>query len=565
MKTIHSLLFFVLIFISATAKTSAAGRRLGRRRLGNGDGSQVKGHGPSSFSSSSLVLSAPNGHRLLGSGKSGKSKKNKRRSCQTETATDHVEFVCSSDKKKDTVSFMVDTSADGIQVTIKYKNDDRVEHDQNEDETNGKGHHHGHYHVKEESEYTIHFNSIIEYIHGTASFDGNDNDDENQGYKWDMDEIPQTLSLDEFNAFTAPVLTSATSPTDTDPTTSTTAMSRTTGTRLLEKSGSSSSSSSSASSSEDHGDYELDGDASYTFSVTTKDNIARFDFTLHTSPSATSNDMVANDENEGANDDDLGSKMKIDVTIANFPWKQNNTYVSLLSTVEASTSIRSYAHGSSKKKDRKKNHKYAYMPPTTSDATVVDGDSSITTKTATPDEIIVDLIEYHSDNSPTDAQQANVFDESPPTEANIDFTTPNDDNEDSILDGLPFGFYTWVTTYTSTAEADANNDENDSVMNMTKEYQVVATSPVVEADDVTTPDTDEHGDSTSTSSQKQSIAFSFMNSNGADSIYWDPEAGVGYVPSTSDASTILSSRRTTTLFKSGIVSLSLVVTIGCLL
>lgn len=177
-----------------------------------------------------------------------------------------------------------------------------------------------------------------------------------------------------------------------------------------------------------------DDDGVWQFYVETKDGTARFSFNL------------SEDGMEGRH---LSSScIKIDVTLADFPWKEKNTFVALLSRVEANTKLKTHYKGSRSKKSK--------------------------------------------------SGKRSKGEATHPTDVEISFDEAT----------LPLGTFMWAKT------ADVNDSPDGS--------EVVATSP---SDDKIPQGTDE---------SVQYIAFSFLDSDEAEFIYWDPEAGVVYPDEVTD-------------------------------
>jgi len=243
-------------------------------------------------------------------------------------------------------------------------------------------------------------------------------------------------------------------------------------------------------------------DGKMTYTVTTADKTASFRFTVDTAVKPTG--FSAN-------------TMKIDVDIVGFPWKQDNTFLALLSTVRSEKKV-------------KTNSKYV-------------------NKKGKPKGVI--------DGNKDEIAQGYVEESRPETESmfDIDFGT-------STSDGYtPFGKYEIVNQAEITvAEPTRSRILNDNVV--TKENMDASNEMSKEnmAEGATTEDmTKENfangstgGDITDVpvvkkqifvkatelglteggaADQNKIIAFSFINSNQAQEIYWDPEIGVGYASS----------------------------------
>jgi hypothetical protein len=109
----------------------------------------------------------------------------------------------------------------------------------------------------------------------------------------------------------------------------------------------------------------------------------------------------------------------------------------------------------------------------------------------------VKVKDENEENEGEDADMAQTA-----TEANIDFSKVS-----NLMGYSAFGTYSWVPT----AEATTSTNTTDGrFLEVTETVNVVATTA---AEDV--------------GMAKQNIAFSFLT-RGANKIYWDPEAGVGY-------------------------------------
>jgi len=191
-----------------------------------------------------------------------------------------------------------------------------------------------------------------------------------------------------------------------------------------------------------------DDDGVLSFYVETEDGIARFNFKLR---------------EEGMAGRHLSANhLKVDVTISDFPWEEDDTLVGLLSSVEANTELKTHYHASKSR----------------------------------------------SNKSKSKAKH--------PTDVEISFENAT----------LPFGKFVWVTS------ADVDNSANSS--------EVIATSPP------------EHLIPPNTGDNMQFLAFSFLNSSEADTVYWDPDVGVGYAEEETSTLTSLSSSGTTQASTPGI-------------
>jgi len=253
------------------------------------------------------------------------------------------------------------------------------------------------------------------------------------------------------------------------------------------------------------------------FHVTTEDNAARFDFHLS--------------QKEDAVRDFSANSIKIDFSIANYTWMQNDTLLALICTIEAETEIEVDYEESKESKDDEE----------TDDADKGDGkegddDTKADAKEKKDSEEGEDAVENETEIDEDIEEVSGIENEGP---EQVDFELSGDDVEieprnapDDSTVSVPekkpkkkskhpkdvrislkgssssaaeaFGTFNWVTEYSYV------------INNITDTGTVVATNNEEE------------------DKKKQSISFSFLNSNAADFISWDPKAGIGYA-ATSDA------------------------------
>jgi hypothetical protein len=168
------------------------------------------------------------------------------------------------------------------------------------------------------------------------------------------------------------------------------------------------------------------------------------------------------------------NKMKIDFSLADFPWVGNDTHVALLSTVESK---------------RKVAVEYA-------DDETEDGLARRLKKAKKAKDVIIS------------------FDEAQDT-----------------VGIIPFGEYTWDETAEVIVPAASSNETTTETQRSGVDVAGVPTTISVVA---TTPTST----NTSEITRERRIAFSFVGDAAisASNIYWDPEAGVGYSDNSSDNS-----------------------------
>jgi len=221
-----------------------------------------------------------------------------------------------------------------------------------------------------------------------------------------------------------------------------------------------------------------------TYLVRTADENTSFRFTVDTT--------VQPETGRSAN------TMKIDVDINNFPWKRSDTFLALISEVRSEKKVQT-----NYKKVNKGGKKG-----------VVEGDVQGYAE------------EFAQGKKPrTD------------TVIDIDFGTSTADNFS------PYGEYSIIPEATITvADTDTRNRLLQDTNNMTKESMDVSgdtsiskadfadfnTTAVVEKQIFVRATEFVSDETNADAGGKSTIAFSFINSNEATEIYWDPEVGVGY-------------------------------------
>lgn len=371
------------------------------------------------------------------------------RSCDPETSDAGVTYSCASKAKSDVIGFQVLTGEEGASIGITYRHElkeasdpsrnlasgDHEDHDSEdgngdaerprEDKKGGHDDHNhdGYVHTKIEGQYNVIYSRLIEYLPA--------NDTDELGFSWDEGDIVQDLRLSLWNGF------------------------------------------SQTQDSEDGSEL--------SFHVTTEDEYALFNFTL----SRVDDDADDNRQLLSGDDDDgdrrrSSDTMKIDARFDNFPWKRNDTYLALISSVEATTEISSHEHNGKGKKEKKKARELE-------EAIVDEGEAEA---------------EKDEESKDKPKKKPKIM---KPSDAIVTFNV-----DDAVKDYLPFGQYTWVP-----------NAEITDMQSRSSNLEVVATSPVDNRND---------GDNT-----KKFIAYSFIDSSEARRIYWDPSAGVGYNDETSGA------------------------------
>ena len=102
---------------------------------------------------------------------------------------------------------------------------------------------------------------------------------------------------------------------------------------------------------------------------------------------------------------------------------------------------------------------------------------------------------------------------------------------------VPFGEYTWATTAEATTLSNAMDSLNGTDLTVERGVDVgenqTTTIPVI----ASIPSTTKSGTTDNANSSSKEIAFSFVGAGqGANRIYWDPEAGIGYTSSSSSSS-----------------------------
>jgi hypothetical protein len=164
------------------------------------------------------------------------------------------------------------------------------------------------------------------------------------------------------------------------------------------------------------------------------------------------------------------NRMKIDFTLDGYEWTGDDTYLALISHVETENEVdvkQSPMAGAEEEED---------------------------------EEAETEEVEGAAAEQETEMAMA----EGDGNEATIDFSRVS-----NLLGYSAFGTYSWVPTAESTK---ATNTTDGRFLEVTETIPVVAT---------TAPG--------GVGMSKQDIAFSFIGAGrGADKIYWDPEAGVGY-------------------------------------
>lgn len=255
------------------------------------------------------------------------------------------------------------------------------------------------------------------------------------------------------------------------------------------------------------------------FYVATQDKVAKFNFKLDKSLNSVTSDSA--------------NSLKIDVDIKDFPWKRDDTFVALLSTVESETKITTkYRKG---RKDDASNY----------------NDNDIA------------LDESRETRSASQSKPAKKQRKVPGVK--IKFTS----FEKSGIQ--PFGQYSWIDSAdaviekkdSNNIELDTNNNEseikNDQIQTKSNgnralneedsENEDETQSKLITNTGVENPSDIEKDQGTETTTaqisvvasspdsdnnivgegeDQQQIAFSFVGASKAKEIYWDPEVGVGY-------------------------------------
>mmetsp|Transcript_10500 Transcript_10500/g.23526 ORF Transcript_10500/g.23526 Transcript_10500/m.23526 type:complete len:385 (+) Transcript_10500:165-1319(+) len=203
----------------------------------------------------------------------------------------------------------------------------------------------------------------------------------------------------------------------------------------------------------------------YTFSIMSTDNVATFTFKISVG-GENSTDLMAN-------------KMKIDVTLEDYPWMSDDTQLALVSTIETKRKIEvEYDEDDKKKEDD-------------DDDDSGDDDDDDGSEVSKDDEDDGEVAVAGLD----DSDRRNLKRKNKETtEVKIDFS------EALSLTGINvFGDYTWAKDALS----------NDTTI------EVIGTSPLEEANPAT-------GDGKTV----QTIAFSFLDASESSRIFWDPAVGV---------------------------------------
>jgi hypothetical protein len=233
------------------------------------------------------------------------------------------------------------------------------------------------------------------------------------------------------------------------------------------------------------------------YSAATEDGMAKFNFFMNQAH---------------AGDDDITSnKLKIDFWLENFPWKRtSDSYVALLSTVNSQQAI------GYKVADRGVQGIPTMEAAATSgsDVTQSDGQASGPGSKKSKSAKNVNIVFHENTKDNEDVAAAD--------------TTTETANESSGIE-LPVGEYTWATIATTYKAPSTNTDvavsslqsseQTDSSNSAaTNTLSVIATSPSNGRDD------------------NLFVAFSFIGSDNNDNtqlqtIYWDPETGIGYTSS----------------------------------
>jgi len=207
-------------------------------------------------------------------------------------------------------------------------------------------------------------------------------------------------------------------------------------------------------------------DDGISFNIKTADNKAMFRFTLDTS--------VKPETGLSANN------MKIDLEVEDFPWSRNDTFLALVSSIQSEKKIKTAARRGRKPKG------------------VVDQDINA---------IVADYAQK--------GRKGNLA-------MAIPFGQLAGDNSS------PFGEVMYVeqaevTTLESRnrflKETDNNSMETSDTAQSNDNYEMVAKDIFVVASSPPTVNAAE---------KREQIAFSFINSNNAQKVFWDPEVGVGY-------------------------------------
>jgi len=249
----------------------------------------------------------------------------------------------------------------------------------------------------------------------------------------------------------------------------------------------------------------------YLFSISSLDGVATFTFHIFTGASGDSNStdvMTAN-------------KMKIDLELVDYPWESNDTDIALISTIETTQTIEVEYEEEDASSDSEGDDDDDNEGDTDDGAD--EETSEETTATEVPDE------EGDDDNDNQEGAERKLEGEEEGTKKTKDVKISFADAVN--LTGVRvFGEYTWATD--ALVNMVSNETMDDEVLanhNETQPIQVVATSPA-------TPTT---SSTTNGAGTVVAVAFSFVNSNGAKDIYWDPEVGVGYgdEQATDDSST----------------------------
>lgn len=257
----------------------------------------------------------------------------------------------------------------------------------------------------------------------------------------------------------------------------------------------------------------------HTFNVTTSDGHATFFFTI----SANGNDLGKNL---------TANKLKIDFKLMDFPWMQADSYVALLSAVEAEKRIEEHV-APHMNRDRETSMEHDGEPTMGGDNEEAsmgedNGEPSMGGNKGEPSMgedgqlSVAGNVTSEEDNA-EENEKEEPGDKSPPRAPSppVEITNLSIDLTDSPSGNSPFGSYTWAKEAT--------------IVNTTTSVQVVATSPR----NMSSVERVGMGSAAGGDPQNDRVnymAFSFVGdaAHEAKDLFWDPETSVEY--STSSAS-----------------------------